>query len=98
MMSGFYYEDVKIEEARQHHQPADWYSVEGSADIAYAVTRREKPILGSLFLDQYKENPADIRRAIEMCFEKSDGCMLFDLCYLVNNDWWKYALRKKDVE
>ncbi len=93
MMSGFYYKDVKIEEARQHHQPADWYSVEGSADIAYAVTRREKPILGSLFLDQYKENPADIRRAMEMCFEKSDGCMLFDLCYLIHNDWWKYASR-----
>ena len=93
MMSGFYYEDVEIEEARKHNKPADWYSVEGSADIAYAVTRREKPILGSLFLDQYKENPEDIRRAVDMCFKKSDGCMLFDLCYLVHNDWWEYAGR-----
>lgn len=93
MMSGFYYEDVEIEEARQHNQPADWYSVEGSAVIAYNVTRREKPILGSLFLDQYKENPSNIKRAVNMCFEKSDGCMLFDLCYLVHNDWWKFAVK-----
>lgn len=93
MMSGFYYEDVEIEEARQHNAPADWYSVEGSADIAYSVTKREKPIIGSLFLDQYKSAPENIRRAIDMCFKKSDGCMLFDLCYLVHNDWWTYAER-----
>lgn len=93
MMSGFYYEDVEIKEALAHKKPAYWYSVEGSADIAYEVTKREKPILGSLFLDQYKETPSDIKRAVDMCFKKSDGCMLFDLCYLVNNDWWKYAER-----
>lgn len=93
MMSGFYYEDVEIREAEEHNAPAYWYSVEGSAKIAYAVTRGERPILGSLFLDQYKENPENIRRAIDMCFAKSDGCMLFDLSYLVNNDWWKYAER-----
>ena len=93
MLSGFYYEDVEIREAREHHMPADWYSVEGSADIAYAVTKNEKPIIGSLFLDQYKANPENIQRAVDMCFRKSDGCMLFDLCYLVRNDWWKYAAR-----
>ncbi|MBQ6714998.1 MAG: family 10 glycosylhydrolase [Clostridia bacterium] len=93
MMSGFYYEDVEIEEARRHNAPADWYSVEGSADIAYSVTKHEKPIIGSLFLDQYKKSPENIKRAIDMCFKKSDGCMLFDLCYLVHNDWWEYAKR-----
>lgn len=94
MLSGFYYEDVEIREAREHHMPADWYSVEGSADIAYAVTKHEKPILGSLFLHQYKDHPETIKRAIDMCFQKSDGCMLFDLSYLVHNDWWKYAVRQ----
>lgn len=94
MLSGFYYEDVEIREAREHHKPQDWYSVEGSADIAYAVTRREKPILGSLYLHQYADQPENITRAIDMCFSKSDGCMLFDLSYLVLNDWWKYAARQ----
>ncbi len=95
MLSGFYYEDVTIAEAREHHQPADWYSVEGSADIAYEVTHRERPIVGSLYLFQYNPKPEDITRAVDMCFKTSDGCMLFDLCYLVNNDWWSLVDRKK---
>ena len=93
MLSGFYYEDVTIEEARAHNMPADWYSVEGSADMAYGVTKHEAPILGSLYLFQYSANPADITRAVDMCFKTSDGCMLFDLCYLVQNDWWSLVDR-----
>lgn len=93
MLSGFYYEDVTIEEARKHNMPRDWYSVEGSADIAYEVTHHEKPIVGSLFLFQYTQVPEDIKRAVDMCFSKSDGCMLFDLCYLVENNWWEYVSR-----
>ncbi len=95
MLSGFYYEDVTIEEARKHNMPADWYSVEGAADIAYGVTHREKPIIGSLYLFQYNQKPEDITRAVDMCFKTSDGCMLFDLCYLVQNDWWSLVDRKK---
>ena len=94
MLSGFYYEDVTIQEARKHAMPYDWYSVEGSAEIAYQVTHHEKPILGSLYLYQYTQNPEDMTRAVDMCFQKSDGCMLFDLCYLIQNDWWKYVSRK----
>lgn len=91
MLSGFYYEDVTIEEAREHNQPADWYSVEGSADMAYGVTKREKPMIGSLYLFQYYNKPEDFKRAVDMCFKVSDGCMLFDLVYLVDYDWWDMA-------
>jgi uncharacterized lipoprotein YddW (UPF0748 family) len=94
MLSGFYYEDVTIAEAREHNQPADWYSVEGSADIAYEVTHRERPMIGSLYLFQYNPKPEDITRAVDMCFKTSDGCMLFDLCYLILNDWWSLVDRK----
>ena len=95
MMSGFYYEDVEIREAEEHNQPAYWYSVEGSGVIADKVIRGEKPILGSLFLDQYKNDPRNIQRAVDMCFKKSQGCMIFDLCYLVRNDWFQYAMKPK---
>jgi hypothetical protein len=93
MLSGFYYEDVTIQEAREHNMPQDWYSVEGSADMAYQVTHHEKPMIGSLYLHQYKQVPEDIKRAVDMCFNKSDGCMLFDLCYLTQNNWWGYICR-----
>ncbi|NLL76218.1 MAG: family 10 glycosylhydrolase [Clostridiales bacterium] len=90
LLSGFYYEDVTKEQAVRHGKPADWYSVEGSAEMAYKVTRREKPVIGSLFLQQYADSLNSMKEAVAMCFEKSDGCMLFDLSYLEENNWWKY--------
>ena len=98
MLSGFYYEDVEIREAMEHQKPAYWYSVEGSAYMAYHVTKHEKPVIGSLYLYQYSEQPERIAQAIDMCFRKSDGCMLFDLNYLVRHDWWKYAVRQRKDE
>lgn len=98
MLSGFYYEDIEIREAREHKSAYDWHSVEGSADMAYAVTKKERPVLGSLYLFQYSDEPEKIKRAVEMCFKKSDGCMLFDLCYLTDNNWWSYAARQRERE
>lgn len=90
LLSGFYYEDVTKEQAAENEKPADWYSVEGSAEMAYKVTLGERPIIGSLFLQQYADNLKRMKEAVDMCFIKSDGCMLFDLSYLVENDWWEY--------
>jgi GNAT superfamily N-acetyltransferase len=91
LMSGFYYSYVTEQEARDANQPAYWYSVEGSGKIAAMVTKGAVPIVGSLFLKQYEENLPSMTEAVKMCFQKSTGCMLFDLSYLVENDWWKYV-------
>ena len=94
LLSGFYYEDVTKKEAEEHKKPAYWYSVEGSADMAYKVTMHEKPVLGSLFLQQYSDIPENMTRAVKMCMDISEGCMLFDLSYIVDNDWWDYISLK----
>ena len=93
LLSGCYYEEVTILEAREKKRPADWYSVEGAAELAKKVAGgRETPrIIDSLFLDQYRKNPRKIAEAIAMCMAHSDGCMLFDLSYLVKENWWEYA-------
>lgn len=44
------------------------------------------PVFGSVSRDTTK-----ISQAIAMCMEHSAGCMLFDLSYLVKDNWWKYA-------
>ncbi len=90
LLSGFYYPYITEDDARKANQPASWYSVEGSARIAYQVTENAVPVTGSLFLDQYRDNLESMTEAIHMCFRKSEGCMLFDLSYLVNNNWWSY--------
>lgn len=89
LLSGFYYEDVTIEEARSHNKPQDWYSVEGSGDLVQKVVGNAVPYVGSLFLQQYQGHPEKFREAVEMCFQKSKGCMLFDLCYVEEYNWWE---------
>ncbi len=91
LMSGFYYPCVTEQEAREANQPAYWYSVEGSGRMACQVTQNAVPVVGSLFLKQYSENLASMTEAVNMCFQKSAGCMLFDLSYLTDNDWWRYV-------
>jgi hypothetical protein len=88
LMSGFYYPDVTIEEAEKNNQPDYWYSVEGSAKMVDKVTMGAVPTIGSLFLMQYKDNPAQFKKAVAMCFQKSSGCMLFDMSYLDDFGWW----------
>lgn len=59
--------------------------------LAEHVAGNATTIVDSLFLDQYRETPQKISQAIAMCMEHSAGCMLFDLSYLVKDNWWKYA-------
>ncbi len=91
LMSGFYYPYVTEQEAKDANQPAYWYSVEGAGRIADQVTQGVVPIVGSLFLKQYEEYLPSMTEAVEMCFQKSTGCMLFDLSYLIENNWWEYV-------
>lgn len=88
LMSGFYYPEVTVEEAKKNGRPDYWYSVEGSAKMADKVTMGAVPIIGSLFLQQYEGNPEQFQKAVKMCFNKSAGCMLFDLSYVDGYDWW----------
>lgn len=90
LLSGCYYEEITVDEARKEKKPADWYSVEGASDLAHKVAGNQMRIVDSLFLDQYRRKPEKISQAIETCMRKSEGCMLFDLSYIVNENWWKY--------
>lgn len=91
LLSGCYYEEITIEEAHKNHRPADWYSVEGASNLARKVAGDGVRIVDSLFLDQYRDDPKKISRAIETCMKKSEGCMLFDLSYIVEENWWQYV-------
>ncbi len=88
LLSGFYYSDVTRLDAKESNQPDYWYSVEGSGDLVQQVVGDTVPYVGSLFLQQYENNGDNFRKAVEMCFKKSSGCMLFDLCYIDDYNWW----------
>lgn len=67
-----------------------WYSVEGSAEIAMEVIDGAVPVIGGLYVEQYKGHPEQFRRAMKMCLEKTDGLMVFDIVHIINYGWWEY--------
>jgi uncharacterized lipoprotein YddW (UPF0748 family) len=87
-MAGTYFEDVTRDEAVASGQPEDWYSVEGSAELAMEATDLATFVYGSLFVLQYEADEDRFRRAMEMALERTHGVMVFDLVYLEMYDWW----------
>ncbi|MCL4514788.1 MAG: hypothetical protein M1379_04270, partial [Firmicutes bacterium] len=91
LMSGLYYPEVTKEEAAAIGSPADWYSVEGAAELTLQVTMDDTFVYGGLYLLQYDKNPEQFVRAVEMARTLTHGVMLFDLVYLEQWNWWPYV-------
>lgn len=87
LMTGNYFTQVTREEAEEVGNP-DWYSVEGSADIAMDVVNEATLLYGSLYLQQYNGDPEQFRKALRSVLERTHGIMLFDLVYLEQYEWW----------
>ncbi len=65
-----------------------WYSVEGSAELVKKVTMGVIPVYGSLYVEQYKDEPDRFKRAVETALDKTDGVMIFDLVHIENYNLW----------
>ncbi|MGE8203794.1 alpha amylase family protein [Heyndrickxia sp. NPDC080065] len=100
IMTGCYYPEVTIKEADENNRPAPWYSVEGAIDMSLEAINGSIPVIGSLYLKDYHEDPEQFKKAIQMCKEKSNGVMLFDVVYLDEYQWWEeltVELQKKKI-
>ncbi|MBE6195668.1 MAG: S-layer protein [Rikenellaceae bacterium] len=65
------------------------YSVEGGAELAQALTCGVVPVVGSLYVDQYKEDSEQFAKAVRQVMKSCEGgLMIFDLVHIVNRDWW----------
>lgn len=76
-----------------------WYSVEGSANIAMEVVGGAVPVIGGLYVEQYKDYPEQFSKAVKMCMKRTDGLMIFDLVHVINYRWWdvlKNAMTSSD--
>ena len=81
-------ETKKRNEAAMGQEKDYWYSVEGSAEIADKVVMNAVPIVGGLYVEQYKDHPEQFEKAIKMCLEKTNGVMIFDIVHIINYNWW----------
>jgi hypothetical protein len=46
------------------------------------------PVIGGLYVEQYKGFPEQFKRAVQMCLDKTDGLMIFDIVHIINFGWW----------
>lgn len=109
-MSGCYFYEVTKDEVIKNNNAGkgklesgrmvdkeEWYSVEGSAEIAVQVTNNHKTLYGSLYVEQYENNKEQFMQAIKMCLQKTNGLMIFDLVHIVQKNWWE-VLKKSIVD
>lgn len=84
---GLYYPSVTIAEAIALGQPP-WKSVEGGADLSNRVVMEATPVVGTLFVLDYRGRPEAFRAAIRMARQKTGTVAIFDASYVENYDWW----------
>ncbi|MCH7323391.1 family 10 glycosylhydrolase [Solibacillus sp. MA9] len=88
IMTGCYYPEVTIEEAKNNQRPANWYSVEGAIEMSKEVINGQIPVIASLYLKDYQDNVEQFLKAVKLCKEQTNGVMLFDTIYLEDYQWW----------
>ncbi|TJZ62336.1 S-layer protein [Sphingobacterium olei] len=66
----------------------DWYTVEGAAELVNRVTMGKTPVYAGLYVEQYKDQPEQFVKALQMCRKKSQGSMIFDIVHIINYGWW----------
>jgi len=89
---GLYYPSVTIGEALARLQPP-WKSVEGGADLANKVVMGATPVIGTLFVLDYKGRPEAFREAILMARRKTGTVAIFDASHIENYRWWEVLSR-----
>ena len=76
-------------EAGQGKGKEDWYTVQGSAEMAMKITKGKVPVYAGIYVEQYKKDEAQFVKALKMCRKTSDGVMVFDIVHVIEKNWWK---------
>lgn len=100
-MTGLYYTNVTKEdvdkkngvlgkrtEAGMDNSRSYWYSVEGGAALVKEITCGVVPVTGSIYVEQYEGDLDLFGRAVSQALKSSDGLMIFDVCHIINRNWW----------
>ena len=87
MCTGCYYTNPRRKDAKFAGDP-EWMSIEAAAQESVNAVKDDTFVYASLYLLQYQRQPQRFVKAVNECLTNSQGCMLFDLVYARNYDWW----------
>ncbi|MEG1885027.1 MAG: alpha amylase family protein [Alistipes sp.] len=96
--NGNYYWNVSIDEYRRSNglhlnetdseqSKGDHLCVEGGCRYSRRLLGG-KPFAGGIYVEDYKRDTMQFKRAVEMNLRESDGLMIFDIVHIINNNWW----------
>ena len=85
--TGCYYAHPTRQDALAHGDE-QWKSVEAAAEESINAVRGDTFVYASLYVRQYRGRPQKFSEAIRQCLNKTQGCMVFDLVYVRDYDWW----------
>lgn len=75
-------------EAAMDESLADYYSVEGGAELARELTKGDTRVVGSIYVAQYSDDFSLFPKAVEQSIISTGGVMIFDIVYLIENGLW----------
>ena len=96
--NGNYYWNVTVDEYRRSNglhknetdsemSKGDHLSVEGGCRYSRRLLGG-RPFFGGMYVEDYKRDTTQFKRAVEMNLRESDGLMVFDIVHIINRDWW----------
>jgi len=97
--NGNYYWNVSLEEYRKSKgvyknetdsklSKGEHLCVEGGCMYSKKILQGVVPLYGGMYVDDYKNDQLQFKRAVKMNLEKSDGLMIFDIVHIINKNWW----------
>ena len=97
--NGNYYPLVTLEEFRKSNgtyrnetdsgiSSGEHLCVEGACLYSRQLLGPDNPFLGGMYVEDYRNNPDQFKKAVRMNLDKSDGLMIFDVVHIINFDWW----------
>lgn len=96
--NGNYYWNVTLEEyfksAGKHMNETDseissgsHLSVEGACKLSRKLLKG-LPFAGGMYVEDYKNDVNQFKKAVKMNLTESDGLMIFDIVHIINRNWW----------
>ncbi|MDD2961040.1 MAG: alpha amylase family protein [Muribaculaceae bacterium] len=109
--NGNYYWNVTLTEYRKSNgtyknetdseiSTGEHLCVEGGCKYSHKLLK-DNSFCGGLYVEDYKKDVNQFRKAVKMNLKESDGLMIFDIVHIINRNWWdalKSAVAEQEAE
>lgn len=66
----------------------DYLCIEGGCKYTRKLLKGAIPFSGGIYVEDYKKDPEQFKKAIRMNLKESDGVMIFDIVHIIQRNWW----------